>query len=43
VFESAASVKVVAANWIDCLHIVKFNGRWVIVNVCWELKPRPTP
>src|SRR2546423_3989595 len=39
VFENAASVKVVASDWIDYLHIAKFNGRWVIVNVLWELKP----
>lgn len=38
-FENAASVKVVAADWIDYLHLAKFNGRWVIVNVLWELKP----
>lgn len=41
VFENAASVKVVAADWVDYLHIAKFNGRWVIVNVLWELKPKP--
>lgn len=40
VFENAASVKVVASEWIDYLHIAKFNGRWVIVNVLWELKPK---
>lgn len=40
VFESAASVKVVASDWIDYLHLAKFNGKWVIVNVLWELKPR---
>ncbi len=39
VFENAASVKIVASNWIDYLHMAKFNGRWVIVNVLWELKP----
>ena len=31
--------KVVASDWIDYLHIAKFNGRWVIVKVLWELKP----
>lgn len=40
VFENAASVKVVASDWIDYLHIAKFNGRWVIVNVLWEMKPQ---
>ena len=39
VFGNAASVKIVASDWIDYLHIAKFNGRWVIVNVLWELKP----
>ena len=39
VFEGAACVKVVASNWIDYLHMAKWNGRWVIVNVLWELKP----
>lgn len=40
VFENAASVKVVASDWIDYLHLAKSNGRWVIVNVLWELKPK---
>ena len=25
--------------WIDYMHMAKWNGRWVIVNVLWELKP----
>jgi hypothetical protein len=41
VFENAASVKVVASDWIDYLHVAKYNGRWAIVNVLWELKPPP--
>lgn len=40
VYENAASVKIVASDWIDYLHIGKFNGRWVIINVLWELKPQ---
>jgi hypothetical protein len=39
-FENAASVKIVAEGWIDYMHLAKFNGRWVIVNVLWELKPQ---
>lgn len=39
VFENAATVKIVAADWIDYLHVSKFDGRWVIVNVLWEMKP----
>ena len=40
VFENAASVKIVASDWVDYLHMAKSNGRWVIVNVLWELKPK---
>lgn len=40
VFENAASVKAVATDWIDYLHVAKFNGKWVIVNVLWEMKPK---
>jgi hypothetical protein len=39
IYQNAASVKIVAATWIDYLHVAKWNGRWVIVNVLWELKP----
>lgn len=40
VFENAASVKAIMSGWIDYMHMAKVNGRWVIVNVLWELKPR---
>jgi hypothetical protein len=40
VFGNAASIKIVASDWIDYMHLAKFNGRWVIVNVLWELKPK---
>jgi len=39
VFENAASVKVVASDWVDYMHMAKSNGRWVIVNVLWEMNP----
>ena len=40
IFGNAASAKVVASDWVDYLHLAKWNGRWVIVNVLWELKPK---
>jgi hypothetical protein len=43
VFQNAASVKVIASEWIDYLHMAKVNGQWVIVNVLWELKPKEKP
>ncbi len=39
IFGNAASAKVIAVGWIDYLHLAKWNGRWVIVNVLWEMKP----
>jgi len=41
IFGNAASAKVVASDWVDYLQLAKWNGRWVIVNVLWELKPQP--
>lgn len=41
VFKGAASVKIVAAQWIDYLHLVKWEGEWKIINVLWELKRDP--
>lgn len=35
-FENAATVKIIASDWIDYLQLAKFNNRWVIVNVLWE-------
>ncbi len=40
-YENAASVKIVASDWIDYLHVAKLDGRWQIVNVLWEMKPGP--
>jgi len=41
IFGNAASAKVIASEWVDYLQLAKWNGRWVIVNVLWELKPPP--
>ena len=38
-FENPASVRVDAKKWIDYIHMAKLDGRWVIVNVLWELRP----
>ena len=40
IFGNVAVVKIVARDWIDYLHIGKFDGQWVIINVLWELKPQ---
>lgn len=36
VSERIASVKLIADDWIDYMHIVKLNGVWKIVNVLWQ-------
>jgi hypothetical protein len=38
VYHNAASARVIASTWIDYLHLSRLNGRWVIVNVLWEMK-----
>ena len=38
IFRNVASVRATMSRWIDYMHIAKWNGRWVIVNVLWELK-----
>ena len=38
-FENTASVRIDASTWVDYLHVARWNGRWVIVNVLWENRP----
>ncbi|HEU0299943.1 MAG TPA: nuclear transport factor 2 family protein [Longimicrobium sp.] len=40
VFGNAASVRATMSGWIDYMHLARVDGRWQIVNVLWELKPR---
>lgn len=39
VYGSAASARIEASDWVDYLHLARWNGAWKIVNVLWELKP----
>lgn len=38
VFGNAASVRLTMNGWIDYMHMARWEDRWVIVNVLWELK-----
>jgi hypothetical protein len=38
----AATVKLEMRDWVDYMHIGKMNGKWVIINVLWEMKPPKT-
>jgi hypothetical protein len=40
IYEGAAVVRVNAATWVDFMHLARWNGRWVIVNVLWENTPQ---
>ena len=39
IFGNTASVRIDASTWVDYLHVAKWSGRWVIVNVLWENRP----
>ena len=40
IFQNAASVRATMSDWIDYMQMARFNGRWVIINVLWEMKPQ---
>ena len=40
IYRNAASARVNASYWVDYLQLAKWHGRWVIVNVLWERKPK---
>lgn len=39
-FGNAAVVRIDASTWVDFLEEIKWNGRWVIINVVWENRPK---
>ena len=41
VYQDMASLRVEFTGWVDYLHMTKFDGKWVIINVLWHLKPKP--
>jgi hypothetical protein len=41
VYGTMATVRAEMLEWIDYMHLAKVNGQWKIVNVLWELKPKP--
>jgi Putative lumazine-binding len=38
-FGNAAVVRIDAADWVDYLQQIKWNGSWKIINVVWEDRP----
>ncbi len=38
-----ASAKTVSCDYIDHLHLARFNGEWKIINALWEPNPHKKP
>lgn len=36
-FQDMATVRLAADGWVDYMHLAKSDGRWVIVNVLWDM------
>ena len=41
IFQNAASARIDAGAWIDYLHLIRWRGRWVILNVLWVVRQPP--
>ncbi len=39
-YNNSASVKLEMGDWIDFMHLGRWNGEWKIINVLWEMKPQ---
>ncbi len=39
VLDQTASIKLIAEWGIDYMHLAKYDGRWMIVNVLWQSHP----
>lgn len=39
ILDQTASIKLVASWGIDYMHLAKYDGRWMIVNVLWQSPP----
>ena len=43
VLDQTATVKLVAQWGIDYMHLAKFDGKWMIINVLWQSPPLTKP
>ncbi len=41
VLDQTASAKLVAVWGIDYMHLAKYEGKWMIVNILWQTHPKP--
>ncbi len=40
ILDQTASVKVVAVWGVDYMHLAKYEGKWMIVNILWQSPPQ---
>ena len=40
VLDQTASAKVVAVWGVDYMHLAKYDGKWMIVNILWQSPPK---
>lgn len=40
-YGNTAMVRIDATTWVDFLQLIRWNDRWVIINVVWENRPKP--
>ena len=40
IFGNAAVARLTMSTWVDYMQLAKVDGKWIIVNVLWELNPR---
>jgi len=41
VLDQTASVKLIAIWGVDYMHLAKYNGKWMIINILWQTPPKP--
>lgn len=41
VLDQTASAKLIAVWGIDYMHLAKYEGKWMIVNILWQTQPKP--
>ena len=41
VLDQTASAKLIAVWGIDYMHLAKYEGKWMIVNILWQTHPKP--
>lgn len=41
VLDQTASVKLTAVWGVDYMHLAKYDGKWMIINILWQSPPKP--